>query len=162
MCVFSPLCIGLRAAGVFRRVVRWRGNGWNKLLKVHHVTEKCILRSGAFWVYRTGAMRSKLQQTKLDDRNMFHCNIILLVNLVFQCKDVHCAFCLTRCSRSREKIWMLQVTVDRVQIMVERILRPQALNSKSCTHIYSNIMVKFSLIQAPELFVWFGGLGASS
>lgn len=48
---------------------------------------------------------------------------------------------------------MLQVTVDRVQIMVERILRPQALNSKSCTHIYSNSMVKFILIQAPELFV---------
>jgi len=150
MCVFSPLCISLRAAGVFRRVVRWWGNGWNKLLKVHHVTEKCILRSGAFWVYRTGAMRSQLKQTKLDGRNMLHCNIILLVNLVFQCKRC-CAFCLTRCSRSREKIWMLQVTVDRVQIMVERILRPQALNSKSCTHIYSthiysNIMVKFILI----------------
>lgn len=39
---------------------------------------------------------------------------------------------LTRCTRSREKMWMLQVTVDSVQMMVDRMLRPHALNKRSC------------------------------
>lgn len=39
---------------------------------------------------------------------------------------------LTRWTRSREKMWILQVTVDRVQMMVERMLRPHALNRRSC------------------------------
>lgn len=52
---------------------------------------------------------------------------------------VKCAECaLTRCTRSRENMWMLQVTVDRVQMMVDRMLRPHALNRRSCreTHIH--------------------------
>lgn len=39
---------------------------------------------------------------------------------------------LTRWTRSREKMWILQVTVDRVQMMVERMLRPHALKRRSC------------------------------
>lgn len=29
-------------------------------------------------------------------------------------------------------MWMLQVTVDSVQMMVDRMLRPHALNKRSC------------------------------
>lgn len=39
---------------------------------------------------------------------------------------------LTRCTRSRENMWILQVTVDSVQMMVDRMLRPHALNKRSC------------------------------
>lgn len=46
---------------------------------------------------------------------------------------------LTRCTRSKEKMWILQVTVDRVQMMVERMLRPHALNNRSCKEIYIQV-----------------------
>lgn len=55
-----PLGVSLRAAGVLRRVVGGRGNGRDKLLKVHHVGQEGVLRSGAFWVDRPGAVRSQL------------------------------------------------------------------------------------------------------
>lgn len=45
---------------------------------------------------------------------------------------------LTRWTRSREKMWILQVTVDRVQMIVERMLRPHALNRRSCGGKYSS------------------------
>lgn len=49
---------------------------------------------------------------------------------------VKCAVsALTRCTRSRENMWILQVTVDRVQMMVDRMLRPHALNKRSCREI---------------------------
>lgn len=45
---------------------------------------------------------------------------------------MRCSDQLTRCTRSRENMWILQVTVDSVQMMVERMLRPHALNRRSC------------------------------
>lgn len=48
--LISPLSISLGAAGIFRRVVRrWRDR-WDKFFKVYHISEKGILRSGAFWI----------------------------------------------------------------------------------------------------------------
>lgn len=45
-----PLSICFRAAGVLRRIVGGRRDGWDKLLKVHDVGQEGVLRSGAFWV----------------------------------------------------------------------------------------------------------------
>lgn len=141
----SPLRIRFRAAGIFRRVVGGWRNGRNKLFKVHHVTEKRILRSGAFWVDRTRTMGSQLQAMHNMRKHYNPCTVRSELNRI----KLFCLTTLTRCIRSKEKIWMLQVTVDRVQIMVERILRPQALKSRSyknTTHTQSWFNLDFKHI----------------
>ena len=55
-----PLSVCLRAAGVLRRIVGGRRDGWNKLLKVHDVGKEGVLRSGAFWVDGARAMWCQL------------------------------------------------------------------------------------------------------
>lgn len=65
VCVlFSPLSISLRAAGVFRGVIRRRWDGGDKFFKVHHISEKGVLRSGAFWVNWAGSVRSQLPRDR--------------------------------------------------------------------------------------------------
>lgn len=55
-----PLSVCLRAAGVLRRIVGGRRDGWNKLLKIHDVSQEGVLRSGAFWVDGARAMWCQL------------------------------------------------------------------------------------------------------
>lgn len=60
-CKVAPLSVGFRAAGVLGGVIgRWRNRG-DKLLKVHDVGQEGVLRSGAFRIDRTRAMRRQLQ-----------------------------------------------------------------------------------------------------
>lgn len=59
-----PLCICLRAAGVLRRIVGGRRDGWNKLLKVHDIGQESILRSSALWVDRARAMWCQLHRKR--------------------------------------------------------------------------------------------------
>lgn len=152
-----PLSVCFRAACVLWRIVGWWRDGWDKLLKVHDVGEEGILRSGAFWVDWTRAMWGQLSRENstrimiIKQRDVICYNICTksflkyaAVWFIAEClsfvkrKKVaslvnvkYAVSVLTRCTRSRENMWILQVTVDRVQMMVERMLRPHALNKRS-------------------------------
>lgn len=74
MCrVFAvPLGVCLRATGILRWIVGGRRDGWNKLLKVHHVGQEGILGSSAFWVDRTRTMGGELGRNNKRTIEIIH------------------------------------------------------------------------------------------
>lgn len=135
MCKVAPLSVGFRAAGVLGGIVgRWR-NRRDKLLKVHDVGQEGILRSGAFRIDGTGAMWRQLQggnETGQEGTQFYERSVPYWTGQEEQEGHSGTRSALTSCTRSRENMWMLQVTVDSVQMMVDRMLRPHALNKRSC------------------------------
>lgn len=83
----------------------------------------CSICTGSF-------IKCKLQS--LDAAVRLSAGLSLYADEQSQTGVKYAASALTRWTRSRENMWILQVTVDRVQMMVERMLRPHALNRRSC------------------------------